>query len=70
MYFVGCVGGIVVNCDYLVDFCYENLLMNMMVIYELSCAGVRKFVVFVGGCVYFVDVFNLILEIVLWFGYF
>lgn len=62
-------GGILANRDYPADFCYQNLMMNTMVVHEAWRAGVRKFVTLIGGCSYPAHAPNPIRETELWNGY-
>jgi GDP-L-fucose synthase len=46
------VGGIYANRTYRADFCYENLLNEVLVFEAAHRSGVRKLVTFMGGCSY------------------
>ena len=48
----GKVGGIIANRDYPADFCYENLLITTNIFKSAQRNGVKKLLMFIGGCSY------------------
>jgi GDP-L-fucose synthase len=69
VHLAGKVGGIGANRAAPADFCYENMLMNTLVVQEAALAGVEKLVTLIGGCSYPGDAPNPIAETSLWEGY-
>lgn len=61
--------GILANKQYPASFCYQNLLMETMVMHEASAAGVRKYVTLMGGCSYPAHAPSPIRETELWNGF-
>jgi len=65
----GLVGGILANRNYPADFCYQNLLMNTMMMHESWRAGTKKYITLIGGCSYPANAPSPIGEEELWNGY-
>ena len=65
----GLIGGIMANKLRPADFCYENLLMNTVVMHESWRAKVDKYITLMGGCSYPGTAPNPIPEEELWNGY-
>lgn len=62
-------GGIMSNKEYPANYCYQNLLMNTLMLHEAWAAGVRKYVTLIGGCSYPADAPSPISENEMWKGY-
>ena len=69
VHLAGLVGGIGAHQARPADFCYQNLLMNTMLVHESVKAGVDKLVALMGGCAYPAQAANPINESDLWRGY-
>ena len=65
----GLSGGIMANKQYPANFCYQNLLMNTLVMHEAFCSGVEKYITLIGGCSYPANAPSPIAEESLWNGY-
>ena len=50
-HFAGLVGGLQANMDRPADFCYENLLMQTMMM-QPYISGAEKYITLMGGCSY------------------
>jgi GDP-L-fucose synthase len=61
--------GIQANKSYPANFCYENLIMETMMMHESWRAGVKKYITLMGGCSYPADAPNPIAETNMWNGY-
>ena len=62
-------GGIMANKQYPADFCYQNLLMNTLMMHEAFACGVKKYITLIGGCSYPAHAPSPIAEASLWDGY-
>ena len=69
IHLAGLVGGILANRDRPAEFCYENLLIDTMVLHESWRAGAAKYMTLIGGCSYPAAAENPIAEESLWNGY-
>ncbi len=65
----GLSGGIMANKQYPADFCYQNLLMNTLMMHEAYLGGVEKYITLIGGCSYPASAPSPIVEEALWNGY-
>lgn len=62
-------GGIEANRRYPADFCYQNLIMNTVMLHESWQAGVEKYIALIGGCSYPSSAHSPMSEDQLWNGY-
>lgn len=62
------VGGIIVNLNEPANFFCENVVINTHVFHACWCAGVAKFVTFIGGCSYPATASSPITEDQMWNG--
>lgn len=65
----GLVGGILANKMRPAEFCYQNLVMNTVMLHEAWHAGVATYVTLIGGCSYPATAGSPISEAELWNGY-
>lgn len=62
-------GGIMSNKQFPANYCYQNLLMNTMVMHEAWEAGAQKYITLIGGCSYPANSPSPICETEMWNGY-
>lgn len=67
-HFAGLVGGLQANMDRPADFCYENLLMQTMMMHESYISGAEKYITLMGGCSYPGEAPSPIIEEEMWQG--
>lgn len=69
IHLAGLIGGVLANKERPADFCYQNLVMNTMILHESWRAGVGKYLTLIGGCSYPATASGPISESSLFSGY-